>query len=101
MIKISKMLLTCLILIFSSLSSAENTKDNETNLSTSEAHKHIDINRADIKTLSLLKGVGMKKAEAIIKYRDINGKFILVEDLLNVNGIGKKILTLNKSKLTI
>ncbi|MFB1000135.1 MAG: helix-hairpin-helix domain-containing protein, partial [Colwellia sp.] len=75
MIKISKILFTCLILIFSSLSSAENTKSNEISLSTSEANKYIDINSADIKTLSLLKGVGMKKAEAIIKYRDINGKF--------------------------
>jgi competence protein ComEA len=101
MIKISKVLLTCLIFIFSSLSSAENTKGIETNLSTSETHKYIDINSADINTLSLLKGVGMKKAEAIIKYRNINGKFVLIEDLLNVNGIGKKILTLNKSKLTI
>ena len=101
MTKISKILFTCLILIFSSISSAENTKSNEISLSNSEASKHIDINSADIKTLSLLKGVGMKKAQAIIKYRDENGKFILVKDLLNVNGIGNKILTLNKSTLTI
>jgi competence protein ComEA len=101
MIQISKILLTCLILIFSSLSSAENTKSNEISLSTSEASKHIDINSADIKTLSLLKGVGMKKAEAIVKYRDVNGKFSTIDELLNVNGIGKKIFALNKTKLTI
>ena len=101
MYKISRILFTCLIFIFSSISSAENTKGHEINLSTSEAHKHIDINSADIETLSLLKGVGMKKAEAIIKYRNMNAKFVLVEDLLNVNGIGEKILKQNKSKLTI
>jgi len=101
MFKASKILFTCFILSFSSLSAAENPNDNENSLNTNQTIERIDINHADIKTLSLLKGVGMKKAEAIIKYRDENGNFISVEDLLNVSGIGKKIIALNKSKLTI
>ena len=101
MIKVSKILLTCLFFIFSSLSSAENTKDNDIVVNTTQALERIDINIADSKVLSSLKGVGMKKAQAIIKYRDENGKFISIDDLLNVNGIGKKILALNKTKLTI
>jgi competence protein ComEA len=101
MFKISKILLTCLIIIFSSLSFAENTSGNDVSLISNQAHERIDINDADIKTLSLLKGIGMKKAEAIIKYRNENGKFVSVEDLLNVNGIGVKVLALNKEKLTI
>jgi len=101
MFKASKILFTCFILSFSSLSAAENPNDNESSLNTNQTIERIDINHADIKTLSLLKGVGMKKAEAIIKYRDENGNFISVEDLLNVSGIGKKIIALNKSKLTI
>jgi len=99
MFKVSKILFTCLILSFSSLSAAE--KINDTDLNTVQAIDRIDINHADSKTLSLLKGVGMKKAEAIIKYRDENGNFISVEDLINVSGIGKKIIELNKTKLTI
>jgi len=101
MFKVSKILLTCLIFIFSSLSFAENTSGNDVSLTSNQAHERIDINDADIKTLSLLKGIGMKKAEAIIKYRNKNGKFVSVEDLLNVNGIGEKVLALNKEKLTI
>ena len=99
--KVSKILLTCLILSFSSLSIAENTSGNDNSLNTNQVNERIDINHADIKTLSLLKGVGMKKAEAIIMYREENGKFVSIEDLLNVNGIGKQILALNKTKLTI
>ncbi|MDR1460544.1 MAG: helix-hairpin-helix domain-containing protein [Campylobacteraceae bacterium] len=52
----------------------------------------IDINNADVKTLSSIKGLGEKKAEAIIDYRDKNGKFKSVDELLNVKGIGKKLL---------
>lgn len=101
MLKVSKILLTCLILSFSSLSVAENTNSNDTSLNNIQALERIDINQADIKTLSLLKGVGIKKAEAIVKYRIENGKFLSIEDLLNVSGIGEQILALNKTKLTI
>ena len=101
MIKVSKIIFICLFFIFSSISSAENTKDNNVTLNTTQALDRIDINVADSKVLSLLKGVGMKKAQAIIKYRNENGKFISVNDLLNVNGIGEKIIAQNKTKLTI
>mgnify|MGYP000320626000 FL=1 len=101
MIKVSKIIFICLFFTFSSISSAENTKDNNVTLNTTQALERIDINVADSKVLSLLKGVGMKKAQAIIKYRNENGKFISVNDLLNVNGIGEKIIAQNKTKLTI
>jgi competence protein ComEA len=101
MIKLSKILFISILFVFSSLSFAENIKENNIALNSTQALDRIDINIADTKVLSLLKGVGMKKAQAIIKYRDENGKFISVDDLLNVNGIGKKILAQNKSKLTI
>jgi len=38
-----------------------------------------------------LKGVGEKKAEAIIEYRKKNGSFKTKEDLMKVRGIGKKL----------
>ncbi|MBA6349177.1 MULTISPECIES: helix-hairpin-helix domain-containing protein [unclassified Colwellia] len=101
MINFSKILLICLTFTFSSLSFAESVGGNEPNANVNQIDERIDINHADIKTLSLLKGIGMKKAAAIVKYRNENGKFISVEDLLNVKGIGGQILALNKSKLTI
>ena len=52
----------------------------------------VDINSASAKELSSLKGIGSKKAEAIVKYREKNGKFASAEEIVKVKGIGKKIL---------
>ena len=49
----------------------------------------VDINDADAATLAaVLEGVGVVKAEAIIRYRDMHGGFATVEELANVSGIG-------------
>ena len=50
----------------------------------------IDINKADVSELSTLPGVGIKKAEAIVKYRELNGNFTSVDEIVNVSGIGPK-----------
>ena len=52
----------------------------------------IDINKADADLLTSLPGVGPKKAADIVKYRDLNGDFGSVEELVNVKGIGKKMV---------
>ncbi len=52
----------------------------------------ININKADAKTLSSLPGLGPKKAEAIVDYRKRNGNFASVEELVNVKGIGEKMM---------
>ncbi|MCH7787560.1 MAG: helix-hairpin-helix domain-containing protein, partial [Chloroflexi bacterium] len=43
---------------------------------------------ADIETLKRLVGIGDAKAQAIISYREANGPFSSVEELLDVRGIG-------------
>ncbi len=53
----------------------------------------VNINTADIKQLTKLPGVGKKKAQAIIDYREANGKFSSLEDIAKVKGVGKKMLT--------
>lgn len=51
----------------------------------------VNINTADAKTIGdALSGIGLKKAEAIVKYREEKGPFKTVEDLVNVSGIGAK-----------
>ena len=53
----------------------------------------VNINTADAKTIGeALSGIGIKKAEAIVKYREEKGPFGAVEDLVNVAGIGEKSL---------
>ena len=61
----------------------------------------INLNKATAAELSQLKGIGMKYAERIVEFRDKNGPFKQVEDLLKVQGIGPKILEKNKDRITV
>jgi len=61
----------------------------------------ININQADAKTLTTLKGIGKDRAVKIIEYREKYGPFEKVEDLMKVKGIGKKIFEQNKNVLSV
>jgi len=61
----------------------------------------VDINSADVTAFSSLKGVGEKKAEAIVTYRKVHGCFKNIDELTNVKGIGAKIVAKNKKELTV
>lgn len=50
----------------------------------------VDLNRAGIEELVRLPGVGKIVAERIVKYREENGAFEALEELMNVRGIGEK-----------
>ena len=51
---------------------------------------NININKATVSELMKIPGVGEALAKRIIDYRKENGKFIKIEDLKNVSGIGDK-----------
>jgi competence ComEA-like helix-hairpin-helix protein len=61
----------------------------------------ININKASVEELSTLKYIGDKSAKKIVAYREKNGPFKTVGDLVNVPGVGPKTLEVNKSKITI
>ncbi|MFZ9584868.1 MAG: ComEA family DNA-binding protein, partial [Pseudohongiellaceae bacterium] len=64
--------------------------------------KRVNINEADAETLAdVLVGVGASKARAIVKYREENGPFTTIDQLVDVNGIGESILNTNKEKMTL
>lgn len=48
-----------------------------------------------------LVGIGAKKAQAIVEYREKHGKFISVEQLTEVSGIGKATLDKNRDRIVI
>ena len=50
----------------------------------------IDINSADKDELTALAGIGEKKAESIVSYREEHGDFIYPCEITNVDGIGEK-----------
>ncbi|MBV7573772.1 helix-hairpin-helix domain-containing protein [Pseudomonas sp. PDM32] len=62
----------------------------------------VDLNSADAPTLQReLVGVGEAKAKAIVAYRESNGAFASVDELLEVKGIGKAILDSNREKIEV
>ena len=61
----------------------------------------VNLNTATKDELETVKGVGPKKAEAIIAYREKNGPFKTVDDLKKVNGFGDKTVAKIRSELTV
>ncbi len=60
----------------------------------------VDINKADSKELQTLKGIGAKKAEAIMEYRKDNC-FKTVDALEGVKGISTKTIDKNRNNLMV
>lgn len=61
----------------------------------------IRLNQANIDELQKLKGIGEKKAQAIVEYRQKNGGFKNIDEFKNVKGIGPAIFEKNKARLTL
>ena len=49
----------------------------------------INLNTSSVEELQLIKGIGPKLANRIVAYRDQNGDFEVVEDILLVSGVGE------------
>lgn len=92
------------ILLFSFWSvnavAAENTKEIKPSLEQVK-QAIIDLNNADVTQLSTLKGIGAKRAQAIIDYRNTHGKFTSLEQLMEVKGVGSGFLQSNKGLIKI
>lgn len=62
----------------------------------------VDINQADAKTIAAsLKGIGIKKAQAIVDFRKKHGPFKSAEDLGKIKGIGKKTIEKNRKDILL
>ncbi len=73
-----------------------------TQMSKTDQSAKVNLNAADAETLRRdLFGIGAAKAKAIIAYRESNGPFTAVDELLEVKGIGKALLEKNRDRLVI
>ena len=77
---------------------ADNTADGT---GSTQAGQRITLNTADVSQLSTLTGVGESKALAIIAYREENGPFTSIEDIMNVPGIKEGTYEKIKDKIAI
>ncbi|MBD0787044.1 helix-hairpin-helix domain-containing protein [Vibrio sp. Y2-5] len=62
----------------------------------------VNVNTASAEEIStLLKGVGLKKAQAIVEYRDQNGPFVSKDELTKVKGIGAATVKKNEDRILL
>ncbi len=66
-----------------------------------EEVQKININTASVEELAQLKRIGPSYAKRIVDYREKNGPFERVEDIMRVRGIGQKTFDANKDVLTV
>lgn len=66
-----------------------------------EQDTRININTAGIEELDTLWGIGSARAQAIVDYRNQNGPFRHVDELINVSGIGSAILESIRDEITV
>lgn len=78
-----------------------NQNSSFTSYSSGGSSGKININTADASELQKLTGIGPGKAKSIIDYRNKNGPFKSVDDLLNVSGIGEKTLEKIRDEIVV
>lgn len=61
----------------------------------------VNINSADKETLMTIKGLGERRAEAIIQYRKENGPFTNIDQLAEIRGIGQSLIDSNRDSLVV
>lgn len=77
---------------------AKSSSNQKTKAQSSEL---ININTATVAELTQLPHIGVKKAQAIVAYRQRQGGFSSVAEITNIKGIGKKTLAKFEHRLTI
>lgn len=70
-------------------------------MTVSQLFALVDINNATVDELLQLNGVGKAKSKKIVAYRDTQGCFKSIDELANIDGISKKIISANKRELTL
>lgn len=73
----------------------------ETTIPAESTLGKININSASVAELETLSGIGDTRAADIIKYREENGNFSRIEDIMKVSGIGEKTFEEIKERITV
>lgn len=96
------MLIVCSFVASNQLMAAEAEQAAEIVTEAVQQIETVNINTASAEDMAkVIKGVGEKKAQAIVAFRTENGLFAHPSEIIAVKGIGEKTYEKNKEKITI
>jgi competence protein ComEA len=98
---LSLVVVSCLLCALASVSVGAQTKAPARAAAKPASTAIVNLNTASASDLEGLPGIGAKTAARIVEYRQKNGPFKKVEELMNVRGVGEKNFLKLKPQLTI
>jgi competence protein ComEA len=93
--------LACLAAAQSPVAAAAQSRSSSRSAAKPAVTGTININTASAAELEALPGIGAKTAARIVEYRQKNGPFKKVEELMNVRGVGEKNFLKLKPQITV
>lgn len=76
-------------------------QEETTTVKTTDKQGKVNINTATIEELMTLTGIGEAKAGSIIQYRETNGKFHSIEELMQIEGIKRGVFNKIKEQIVV
>lgn len=97
---VTRLILTAAVLVFGLgvLSGAEVRADDKPVMTK---FKTVDLNTASAEELAAIEALGPEKAQSIVDFRNENGPFLAVEDLLRVAGMDEALIAKIRSRVTV
>ena len=95
------LMILAIVAVAAAATAAEQKSSSAPAKSASATAAPINLNTATQAQLETLPGVGAAMAQRILEYRQKNGNFKKVEDLMNVKGIGEKAFLKLKPMVTV
>lgn len=92
----------CLLLLLGSYNGLAQTQSENLDRADVPHSEQVNINLADAETIAMiLDGIGLNRAEAIVDYREANGDFKAIDELIMVSGIGEYTVRNNVDKILL
>lgn len=92
----------CLLLLLGSYNGLAQTQSENLDRADVPHSEQVNINLADAEAIAMvLDGVGLNRAEAIVDYREANGDFKAIDELIMVSGIGEYTVRNNVDKILL
>ena len=101
MIRMMTALVLALGLVATAVSAQEAARPAKASTASASAGAPVNLNTATVAQLEAVPGIGKSTAERILEYRQKNGSFKKIEDLMNVRGIGEKSFLKMKGLITV